>query len=998
MNNTSTVTKIPLKANINLDPVAENVFGFEKDANGDSIVNSQLISNTGYNFEGGVATQHQIVQNNSNSPAYSYLTEGGNLIELRPNGSDSVAGAPKNAVYLDGKLIDNIPAHGIESVYSVGSYDDMIMSDGNPIGLKIIQNVVNKPLIITIDEVSISTGAVVNTVTYTLAAGTSNGAPVCLVRQCLGRSFTWASPQYICASTNVTNIYSTAGVAQITGGTNNFRNGVSVLAFKMWNLNDYFMVTPGNISASQSSVMVISGGTTKNYYTLNYAHMQCKNGYNRIIATGNSVTGTASNQFCMSFGYQTFTSTYTSAPSSNTTIASPNLSTKQPCSSYAYVDATLVNGTAMSTYWTHYADPNSGIGTSESSGMFFGRSGGVSNQIQGYGRLSWSSESDYGSKNPFEFRLNMCAGTAATATPQFLSVGCPYSITSGYSYGGNQLPEATMGVPISTFGEIDISFGPQLNPDWSTIMWRYAGIYYFASISTSPIRPIQKITSNLYKINTISGMSVLNVSQKKLTLGSNDYHSGGYVFPNGSFTGFGSSAWYSMNIQWIAGSSASANSIDLGGSFFSYDGSTAIGAMAPVGSFLHPAHDSSNTEYSVCGYMGTGVSANNLLTVWGSSQYNNPLKSSVTLTTGPSDKIYNQYAVATYISNTSLVPIPVGTRYQGYTLGTNSLATSQAFQKTYITSGYQGTTLTSEWDGYIIGNELQINSIGFVLFSQPYIFDGKSIFKLVVNNGGVSVPITSLCRGDGLIYLTTSFQYAFFYSQFDNSIWAFDGGYSLSKFKRLDGMGAIQNGSFNAFNNTLTIITSTFIVQYVDGVWSAIPRSSLMIPDGSESNMRIYDTINGNVFGNSVNWWRYAYYNTGALGTTTSNGISTTETVYPFNYQTSYIGPDQNRRMVLSAITFSIYNEDKSATNVVVTVRGYDQDGLHQQPYVQTFKLTPTMFLGGGFIPVLRTQPWKQRFLAASVQFQCSTDMRIYDLQYHWADENQALPSAARSQ
>jgi hypothetical protein len=483
-------------------------------------------------------------------------------------------------------------------------------------------------------------------------------------------------------------------------------------------------------------------------------------------------------------------------------------------------------------------------------------------------------------------------------------------------------------------------------------------------------------------------MNVVDVSNKILRMASNDFNSS---FLNTMANTTSPALNYgSANISWQNNFVTVANGIDLGGVQY-YVGSSAS-TFTTLASSL-PAMHESNNYFILNFFSGGGVTAMTNSLAWRSDGQQITGTQLIT-------SMQNQISPlgTTYISNTSLVPIPLGARYQGYTLGTNSLATSQAFQETYFTSGYQGTTLTAEWDGYILGNELQINSIGFVLYSQPYLFDGKNIFKIAVNNGGISVPITPLVRGDGLVFLTTSFEYAFFYSTFDNSIWTFNGGYTLGKFKRLDGMGAIQNGNFNAFNNTLTLITSQFITQYVDGVWSAMPRPSLMIPDGSESVVRLYDTINGTVMGNTFNWFRYTYFNKGIIASSTLNGIITTETVAPLNYQTSFIGPDENRRMVLSAITFSIYNEAKSATNVVVTVRGYDQDGLYQQPYVQTFKLTSTMFLGGGFIPVLRTQPWKQRFLAASVQFQCSTDMRIYDLHYHWTDENQALPSAARSQ
>ena len=215
--------------------------------------------------------------------------------------------------------------------------------------------------------------------------------------------------------------------------------------------------------------------------------------------------------------------------------------------------------------------------------------------------------------------------------------------------------------------------------------------------------------------------------------------------------------------------------------------------------------------------------------------------------------------------------------------------------------------------------------------------------------------------------------------------------------KRLDGFGAIQNGNYSPYDSGLLVNTANTLVMYRDGLWTSIPKSASMIPDtfAGESYMRLYDTVNGTIFGNSFNWWQYQYYAPTAVGTSTTLGIAKNSTIVPLNYQTGYIGPDSNIRMVLSGITFAVYNEFKTATSLQVTIYGYDQDKAYTSS-TKTFKIQPADYVNGGIFRAM-IQPVQDRLLAASIKFACNTAIRLYDLQYHWTEEAQANISPARS-
>lgn len=1269
--NDSKASKIPLDVSINCDPVSENVWPFIEDTTGESIADQQLISNTGYHFEGGISTLKQVQTSNGNSPVYSYVTENGNVIDLRSAGNDATSGAPMNGVYLDGKFLDYVPAHGLESMQSIGgSYDDLCLTDGNPIGVKVKSNSatttpvygtggsswtagvtslastgvmagpayfvnfgssvssgflyhstdgsgwspssgswnaglytcgaygggvyvvlgsgvgvysldgtswskitslggsvsikcvaygggyfvaasdafsnstayystdginwltstmpvsgawkgiafdgtaflltsstgtimcygtpsswssktapssaswkiassgtgkfcivsgssfayttnsasswttgtlpsggasditfgngvlvvvggtnvsfyssndgatwasgvmastylgvcygsgrfvstrssgvasyslpsVSSQLILTVDEIS-STGSVVNTVSRTIS-GAGYSKPVTLVKQALGNSFTWASTQYFLAADSATtyNIFDQSGVKQLTTSIPvAWASGAPkyVWSCKFYNKNDYFVCALGAAGtvANPSSYMITSTGgsapytNTNNAATYSWAVMQSRKGYNRVIASGQYNTNPATTANLINFlGYFDFTASYTgSTIPSNSVTNTLDLTAQPAASTYAYVD--LVH-TDYHHYYSGYDSPGSLT-------TLFTDTPNSSGSLNGYGRLSFANTTDFGGKNPFEFRLNVFKnyGTGSTTypeSPQFVSVGSPYGKDG----------KCAIGVPLSAVGEFDPSFGPQIGANWDTVCWRWNQVYYIAKISTSPNKPIQKITSNLYKINSISPINVVNVASKSLVLGSNDYTSS-FIMTGGTLSG---TSFGSANIAWNNQSQTAANSIDLGGVAFFNTGSP---TPAPLSAFIPTIHQGS-AYYFVNFYSGTAATPATITlnSVW---RADGQAVTGTSLLTG----FQNQLSAlgTTYIANTALVPLPLGVRYQGYTIGTNSSATSSAFGETYLTAGYQGTTLTSEWDGYILGNQLAMNSVSFALFNVPYLFDGKYIYRLTINNGGVQVPLTTMARADGLVYMTTSSNVAFFFDPFDNSIWAFDGGATLSKIKRLDGFGAIQNGNFSPYENTLLVNTENSLVTMRDGIWSAIPKSALMTPDGLESSMRLYDTTVGTVFGNSFNWWRYQYYNPDATGVTTPiTGFTQTVSTVGLNIQTGFIGPNTNRRMVLNAVVFEVYNSARTQTDLNVTIYGYDQDGSYTQQ-IQKISVPPSKWVLGGMYRH-RVQPKNDRILAASFQLQCSTPVRLYGLSYHWMPEVQAINQGNQS-
>lgn len=843
---------------------------------------------------------------------------------------------------------------------------------------------------LTIDHIDSSTGDILSTDDITLS-NLGYHKSISLVRQVY---MSGTDHQFLIADTpNTYNIVDSSSVAQLSTSISDYWNGTPYQSVvKIASSNDYMLcvsgatptISSGIVTAPSSyNIRQISGSSApyNNYNHMtaySWIMMQTKDGYNRVIATGNTNPGSTQAEYWMIYGNYDFSSNYLIIPSYNSIASSTDYENQVSSSGPCYFDI-------VHTDYNHYY---SGVIAPSSDSVIQVTPNSV-NSIMSFGRLSWVTESDYGAIPQFEFRLNMVRtyGSEYGTIPVMLSVGIPYS-----KDGQN----VAIGTPISTFGEIDPSYVPQLGSSWDTIMWRYNGVYYRCKISDTPIRMIQKITSKLYKINTISPINVLNADSGLLTLGSNDYVSSTLV---SSSTAIATpvAAFTASKAEWSATQDIAANTIDIGGvaAYYETDEIDSL-TILPLAAFVPPMH-LRNDYYYLQQYAGTGQSANSVISAYRSDGLK--VTSSVLSTTFQNQLIS---LGVSYVSNTTLAPLPLGIRFAGYTIGTNSSATSASFLETFVTSGYHGTELTIDWDGYIVGNQISKNAVSFALFNQPYLFDGDNIYKMTVSSGGVSLPLTVMARANGLQYMTTSPSLAFFFSPFDNSIWTFDGGYTLSKLDRLDGIGAIEEGQFSTYNSSLWVLTGSYlgdsgkVMVLTDGLWSAIPRPTLLVPDSNESYPRMYNTPDGVIFGNTDTWYNWKYYNKGTVGSTTSNGLTTVNAIEPLTLQTGYIGVGNNHRMNLSGITFAVYNENKSKITVDITVTGYDQD-RSMSSEVLSFVINPTDYLFGGLYRG-RVQPRIQKYLAASVTFECDQDVRIFDLQYHWIAGSNATISPARSQ
>ena len=820
---------------------------------------------------------------------------------------------------------------------------------------------------VRIDEIT-STGTVANTVSRTFT-NVGYAQPVCLVRQALGQAtpFTWASTQYILAadaSTANFNVFSDAGTAQLTTGkivTANWASGTPkyIWCAKMVGKTEYVSVAQGgtgNATAFSTATVV----TMSSYC---WAVMQSKNTYNRIILSGQTNVATTSNYLGIS-GYNVFSATYQLIPTGNAVDATTE---GIGSSGYAYVD--IYRTTTPNHYYSSYNDPATTGALAVANGLFVAK-GTSQGQIRGFGRVSWISYADNGSVKPaFEFRVMYAPyyttsnGAVTTASTTSIAVGI--SVATCYDGTGGAINGIPAGVPITTYGEFDATFAPQLSSTFDSIMWRYNGVYYIAKVSINPIRPIQKISSRLYKLNTISPVNVIDSVSRTLNLGSNDYHGGAVL------TGGGSATTGLVNFMAYG---AYANSVDtklMGITTNAYTD----GSQTPVG-YTQPSVHTSFGYYPIYKYWNTGTSFGNIIL----DSSARPI-TSTSLTTALFSSV-NAYPF--YVQN-STIPIPLGLNWSGRSIGTNSSATTYSFQETFITGGYVGgaTTVTSDYDGYILGNAIPANGITFTLFSTNYFFDGRSIFQISFNGAYVQFPLQKAVTADGLQFIAQSQDKAFFLSAFDNSIYIFDGGRSLYKMRKFTLNGPITQGVFNVRDNTLMLDATTQWIWMRDGIISFDTKNAVQ---ATGQALSFYDTTKGIYIGNNNQLYQYGYSQSQIFVPTSLTG---TKAVVPLDFQTAYYGMGANKISLELSYYVTVFNASKAKTALNVTIYGFNQDEqkgfVNQNPQKSVVNINPADYDDVGYFRFSVT-PRYSKVLASSIGIECATKIAVVEVMLRYDD------------
>jgi hypothetical protein len=519
-----------------------------------------------------------------------------------------------------------------------------------------------------------------------------------------------------------------------------------------------------------------------------------------------------------------------------------------------------------------------------------------------------------------------------------------------------------MGVPMTNVGEFDESYLPHVMDDGSTksaILYRHNGQLFYIYISAGT-NTLSKVSDNVYLINCLSPINAIDLNKRSLVTGVTDYN--------------GRMIWCGTTILASAKSVATihtsiVNSIDPGDYITTNNG--AAGTLLE-NAVLIPGMELPSFVESISDF-GIDVFSNDVYrsTIFSSPSATNPILNAVLSKADLSG--------LTYVPDTR-IPFAMGYSFTGSTMLTE------------IESIFTGVGVTGSGDidydylCYEIGNDISGLFIGFTLFSQNYIFDGKNIWLATFNgslfSGRGNAPAAPAV---GMQLIASTPTEVFFISTFDNGLYSFNGGRSLTKVKRMNDLRntsnqleTIINGVYNVRDNTLLLQTATTFVWVRDGVVTQNFKKAAQ----SASLVNLFDTVNGIQISNNTTKWVYSF-------TALVNS-----TVVPFTWQSAYHSLKANELSVTTNWIITFYCPEKITAPVTLTCYAFDQENYTVQKGSKT--ILPSWWDGLGFCR-LRIQPKNEKALASSVQIDYSVHMTVTDVTAIYGDEAQAPIASIRS-
>jgi hypothetical protein len=580
-----------------------------------------------------------------------------------------------------------------------------------------------------------------------------------------------------------------------------------------------------------------------------------------------------------------------------------------------YADFDFTHTALLTTVWHYLPDLSaSPIGLSKIY-QTNNRTYAKANLVNAYGKIT--NASGVVSSMPFELRVGYIGGVASMISA---------AVLDGSS-------SDCMGSLLTNVGEYDETYMPDFKDD--RILYRYNGVFYYTILSkTLTGNVFQKISDNLYKINSISPLNIISLIDEKLHVGSSDYH-GQMIFestaaPSATATNVASVLGGSITTNPLA-EGIFSNSIDVGDKLCYITTPTAaniavIGYRIPYG------------WQSISEMIATYIND-----IYAFSTAND---GSELVLTDPSNPVY--------VPDDRL-PVAIGFTYSDGSVNTQS----------------QTIFLNENYDGYVIGNEAKGVYASFQLFGTRYLFDGYTIYQASFS-GLVLSDIIAIAPATGMQFIASTPTQAYFLSSFDNSIYIFNGGRSLTKFQRMSQMLAIIKGIYSTRDNALLLETATTFIWVRDDVVTQNLKSA-----AQAGTLRLYDTTGGIVIGNDASTWRYGY----AV-------INSSSVVVPLIWQTSYFGAAGNQKSNLTAFNVRLVSPGKAAQVITGRVDMFDEE-THYDQTVQ-WDVKPSDYSSGGYYQI-RVQPNVQKTLGSSLTLTIPAKSILVDVVAEYSDDANAI-------
>lgn len=538
--------------------------------------------------------------------------------------------------------------------------------------------------------------------------------------------------------------------------------------------------------------------------------------------------------------------------------------------------------------------------------------------------------------------------------PSFLSLGYP-----------DQL-----GQLLTAVGEVDPYYLPRITdfyngPDYvaTTVVYKYLSSFYMITIGLTG-GGVQKLDRNLYKIDTLSPMNIIDTDAMKLHLGSNDFNGRGVVYASYITTGTRDTVRVIADV-----SSSTAPGVSIGEKTILNCRDDII--IKPVGARVSQNLTSDFEAPAAQIYLNL-----------------NYLQSCDLITLGT---FVDPNQTPDYI-NEFLLPIPMGFIYD------DSIAYDVAAYKTLIRNPF--------YDGYKAGNELKGQWKSFPLFGTQYVYNSQVIQALLTDTSGTLTGVQPVAQGPGLVEIAETPTKIYFRSDFDNSLYTYTGERELTKDMRLNRLGEILNAGFSAYENTIGMVLTDNLLFIRDGVISRVPIASVPL---AVTPQALYTTTEGIwlVGGKNPTKTAFVLYKYSYKPDTHrySNSV-----VQPLIWKSGTFGFGKNQRAIIQNVVMTLKTDTTPTSNVSITgsMSCIDQENHYDSNQAWTIIPYSTnaanLALVGDGVAMwsnvgqarIRVQPEVQRVLGASVGLSSNTKVILIDATWSIAVDGPAVIAASR--
>ena len=955
MAQTTRKIELNIKNSVNTDSISEDTYLFEDQG-------APLLKNTGIERNGGVLNVYETeVTLPANSA--SYVAPSGALLSQLPDGS----------VQVDGTTIGNVSPYGVRIRDTIANVDDVIFSTSADTYITAVFDSANRTVIITeyyIAGQQIVTQNIPSSPLFpatnlepstTLEPSGVAGAPV------HRRSITFPS----LPSTLYTSLSFVRTASVNWDGDFQFclrqGNSVSILreqfagtiltipallsgydelnylyAYQYENLS-YFVCLIGN---SMNNAFITDNGfsTVTQNIRCQYPVAQVHNHKSRHLISSAPVVASGGVQSLGYVGYYDFTNFIATVQWVGPTTNGSSAGWYQPVSfntGYGYSEYTQKDPSG--NYWNFNSpafDYNPTIQYN------FRETQNTSLLYNYYGKFT--NIYSLTPSVPFEFRVIWVNGIQSAL-----------SVALFDSFPGDHL-----GTLITEFGNFDDTYCPLIVND-DTILYKYNNNYYIiaidtaANVPTSTIPQIQQISPVAFKLDTISPINILDLQTQTLLIGSCDY--------NGRMAFSSTAPQAQVQTEVVSTYNGKySNGID-GGVKLSNITTPGVNNIEVIGyrvdglqSFLIDTYVSPPTDPA-----GT------------------PLYAFSTTSTGA--ELVDPSRSGTLYTPNTVLPFALGDLYN---LNVATTVDSTVFYNT--TGPISVGTAVSEgdsigYDGYTLGNDIPGLFVSFRLQGQQYLQDATWIYKVSIQNN-IYQSKDQFAPATGLKYIASSPTTIYFVSSFDNSLYAFTGGATLSKAKRFNSCDTILSGVFSVMDDTLLFNATNSFIWVRDGVVTINPKKS-----NQSGAVSLYETVDNIVIANANYRWAYTY-NDPATEPVPAN---TSYSVVPLYFQTAFLGLGSNQRAIVREWVITIYNANKTRTSFILNNYIEDSDGGMKNEQ-RLININPQDFTEGGYSRI-SFKPVYQSNIRSSIALSTAEKIQIQSIVVAYQPADEATVAARRS-